>query len=80
MLAWGVLTWTKGFQRAGQLNEAYKAIKWATDYLIECHTGRNTFVVQVGDITLEAKYWGRPEEMDYNRPIFEANSTYPGRC
>lgn len=77
MLAWGLLTWTEGFYLAGQLNEIYGTIKWATDYFIKCHRDKNIFVIQVGNITYEANYWGRPEELNYDRPILETNSTYP---
>lgn len=81
MLAWGWLIWPQAYTHAGLLLDILSTIKWATDYFLKCSMLNKTeFVVQVGDITLEDKFWVRPEELYYERPIITASETHPGKC
>ncbi|XP_020289295.1 uncharacterized protein LOC109857421 [Pseudomyrmex gracilis] len=77
MLAWSVLTWPEGYKEAGQLDEAYKAIKWATDYFLKCHKKKYEFYIKVGSETIENNYWGRPEDMNHTRQAYKADSQHP---
>jgi len=77
-LAWGVLEYRSAFQAAGELEYVLDSIKWATDYFLKCHTDENEFYAQVGDGHIDHSYWGRPEDMDMERPAFKVTSSKPG--
>lgn len=80
MLAWGVLLWPEGYKQAGQLKEAFKAIKWGTDYLIKCFDREaDLYYVQIGDPEIEKKYWGRPEDIKHSRPFYFITRTRTGK-
>ena len=57
----------QGYSKAGQTADAEAAIRWATDYLLECNVAAGTFVGQVGTYASDAAYWGKPEVMTENR-------------
>ena len=57
----------QGYSKAGQTADAEAAIRWATDYLLECNVADGTFVGQVGTYASDAAYWGKPEVMTENR-------------
>lgn len=78
LLAWGAISWPEAYVAAGQLDELYKSIKWATDYFIKCHVSKNVFYGQVGDFTLDHTFWGRPEELNTTRPVFKIDPEHPG--
>ena len=48
VLAWGMISFEKGYKLAGEYNNGIDQIKWVTDYLIKCHTAPNEFWGQVG--------------------------------
>lgn len=45
-IAWGLLEFREGYKPA-QSKRTMEAIKWATDYMIKCHTGMYEFYAQV---------------------------------
>ena len=50
LLLWGVDIFKDGYQRAGQLDEFYDMIKWATDYMLDAWNPRTKeLVVQVSE-------------------------------
>lgn len=79
LLAWGGISWPEAYSAAGQLEELRKAVKWATDYFIKCHVNETTFYGQVGDFTLDHKFWGRPEDLNTSRPAFKIDTEHPGK-
>ena len=40
MLAWGMIEFKDGYEYAGEYSNGLSAIKWGTQYLLKCHTGR----------------------------------------
>lgn len=54
------------------------AIKWSTDYFLKTHTSPFELYGQVGDLELDHKFWGRPEEMTMKRPAFKIDENHPG--
>jgi len=54
------------------------SIKWATDYLIKCHTAPNEFWGQVADGDVDHAFWGRPEEYPAARPAWKIDQNNPG--
>lgn len=47
VLAWGLLEFPQGHQRAGQTQYALGTLRWGADYLMACHLSPTTFVAQV---------------------------------
>ena len=47
MLAWGGITWSEGYEVAGQTEYMTDCIKWTADYFIAAHTDKFEFVGQV---------------------------------
>ncbi|KAK9821120.1 hypothetical protein WJX81_000795 [Elliptochloris bilobata] len=81
LMAWGILEFPQGHERAGATGRAHASLRWAADYLMACHTAPNEFVGQVGDMEEDHGFWGRPEDMlaaDLRRPAFVVNATHPG--
>ena len=48
VLLWGMHLFKDGYESAGQLDEAYDMIKWATDYMLDAwNPATKELVVQV---------------------------------
>ena len=69
MLAWGMLTFPRGYARAGETRHALDSVKWGADYLLKTfhpESGRKggyTMVYQVGNLTTDFDTWATPENM-----------------
>jgi len=60
-LAWNVLLFPEGHQAVGQMDQALKAIRWGSDYLLATRVDENTFVGQVGFSEIDFQYYGPAE-------------------
>lgn len=78
LLSWSLIDFTDGHEAAGQTEYARATIKWATDFLLKCHTGPYEFYGQVGDGHIDHQFWGRPEEMTMERPSYKIDFDNPG--
>lgn len=78
LLAWGLLSYGEAYRAAGQLQVADQALRWAADYFIKCHVAPDELYGQVGDFSLDHRYWGRPEELDMTRPAYKIDREHPG--
>lgn len=78
MLSWSIYENQAAFQNSGQLTILLDNIKWATDYLIKCHTGPNEYYYQVGDAVADHAWWGPAEVMQMARPSFKVTTAAPG--
>lgn len=78
MLCWGVISHKAGYQKTGQLSEAYRTIRWGTDYFIKAHVSEHVFYGQVGNGKADHNYWGRPEDMKIKRPAYRIDMNHPG--
>jgi len=78
LLAWGALDFQSGYKASGEMNQTLNTIKWATDYLIKCHTGTNELYAQVGDGHADHSHWTRAEDMNIARPSFKIDANNPG--
>ena len=47
-LSWGVVEYRDGFEKVHELREALEAIKWGTDYLLNCISGPDKLVAMFG--------------------------------
>ncbi|XP_047001433.1 endoglucanase A-like [Schistocerca americana] len=78
VLSWGAIEFQAGYQQAGLLDGVRDAIKWGTDWLLKAHPQPNQLYLQVGDGTADHNYWGRPEDINFPRPAYLLNESFPG--
>lgn len=78
MLSWSLYENKDAYVKSGQLDYIVDNIKWATDYLMKCHTAPNEFYYQVGDGGLDHAWWGPAEVMQMNRPSYKVTLASPG--
>lgn len=79
LLLWGVHRFQDGYARCGQLDAVHGSVRWALDYLLQAWDPfRLELVVQIGDVTVDHLYWGRPEDMTMSRPCLKINPRTPG--
>ncbi|KAJ9588697.1 hypothetical protein L9F63_018011, partial [Diploptera punctata] len=78
VLSWGIISHENAYIKANALDDAHKAVKWATDYFIKCHVSEYEFYGQVGKGELDHDYWGRPEDMTMKRPAYKIDTQNPG--
>ena len=78
LLAWSGVEFAEGYKKAGQWEQLLDAVKWGTDYLIKCHSGKNELYVQVGNGMVDHGHWYPPEYMDYDYPSFKIDASNPG--
>lgn len=78
ILAWGCLSYKQAYVKAGEWKNMLSALQWASDYFIKCHVSDYEFYGQVGDFTLDHKFWGRAEDLNMSRPAFKIDAQHPG--
>ncbi|KAF9587167.1 hypothetical protein IFM89_039607 [Coptis chinensis] len=86
MLSWSVIEYSAKYEAAGELNHIKETIKWGTGYLLKIFNSSADKIdriyaqVGVGDTSGEATTpndhycWVRPEDIDYQRPVYECHS------
>lgn len=78
LLAWGLASYGDAYHAAGQRRLAEDAVRWAADYFMRCHVSPDELYGQVGDFSLDHRYWGRPEELNMTRPAYKIDPEHPG--
>ncbi|XP_053631602.2 endoglucanase A [Cherax quadricarinatus] len=78
VLAWGLIDFAEGYEKAGQTEYGRAAVKWATDYFLKAHTAEYEFYGQVGAGQVDHSFWGRPEDMHMERPSMKIDKSAPG--
>ncbi|CAG5108667.1 Oidioi.mRNA.OKI2018_I69.chr1.g3900.t2.cds [Oikopleura dioica] len=78
MLLWGMIDYKDAYAQSNEFEFAKNQLKWIVDYYMKAHTGKFELYVQVGDVKIDDNYWGRPEEMNMDRPAFKISPEYPG--
>ena len=78
LLAWSGIDFADGYKKAGQFEYLLDAVKWGTDYLIKCHSGKNELYVQVGNGQTDHGFWYPPEYINYEYPSYKIDETNPG--
>ncbi|MQM19986.1 hypothetical protein Taro_052998 [Colocasia esculenta] len=85
MLSWSVIEYSAKYEAAGELEHVKEIIKWGTDYFLKTFNNSadtiSGLVAQVGvgdtskGVNPNDHYcWMRPEDMDYERPVYECHS------
>jgi hypothetical protein len=78
MLAWGMLEFPTGYQRAGGDLAARQNLRIAAAYLESCYDSKKkTYIGQIGDPNIDHDYWGRPEQQSGARPAYVYDKTTP---
>ena len=70
VLAYGGISYSAGYEAAGEMDNLKDAIKWGTDYIIKAHASFDEFYCQVGNGGIDHAYIGRPEDMTVERPAY----------
>ena len=78
MLAWSGITFEDGYTKSDQFEYLLDTVKWGTDYLIKCHTGKDELYVQVGNGQVDHTYWLHPEYITYEYPSYKVTSSATG--
>ncbi|ERM99695.1 hypothetical protein AMTRI_Chr11g158360 [Amborella trichopoda] len=77
MLSWSVLEF--GRRMGNELDQAHKAIRWGTDYLLKATSALpNALYVQVGDPVADHQCWQRAEDTDTPRTVYNVSPANPG--
>ncbi|XP_066328366.1 endoglucanase 6 [Miscanthus floridulus] len=76
LMSWGLIDFGRSF--GPHREEARKAVRWATDYLMKATAKPNTVYVQVGDAFRDHACWERPEDMDTPRTVYKVDPSHPG--
>ncbi|CAN4109909.1 unnamed protein product [Withania somnifera] len=78
MLSWSVIEYGEEISYVGEMEHAFEAIKWGTDYFIKAHTSPNVLWAEVGDGDTDHYCWQRPEDMTTSRRAFKIDENNPG--
>ncbi|KAN0041255.1 hypothetical protein ACTFIV_003792 [Dictyostelium citrinum] len=78
MLGWNYIEYQSNIESCGLTDLYLNVLKWGTDYILACHLSDNVFVAQVGDGNVDHSVWQPPEFINYVRPVYLINSSYPG--
>ena len=83
VLAWGMAEFKSGYTAAGQFDNSLRILKWGIDHFKKCHPVDhplypNIFFGQIGNSNIDHSSWGRPEDMEMERPVYEISEQKPG--
>ncbi|CAK8575478.1 unnamed protein product [Lathyrus sativus] len=76
MLAWSVIEF--GDLMGPDLQHAFEAIRWGTDYFLKATNDPNVVIAQIGDPNSDHGCWERPEDMDTSRKAYVVTTSKPG--
>ncbi|XP_031099388.1 endoglucanase 8-like [Ipomoea triloba] len=76
LLSWSIIDF--GRNMGGEVGNAVKAVRWATDYLLKATAKDGVIYVQVGDAFSDHRCWERPEDMDTPRTVYKIDRNNPG--
>jgi len=77
-LAWSATSFPDAYTGAGEMENFLDGMRWATDFMIKCHTAPDVLVAQIGDVDADHGFWGRPEDMNMGRPAQSIGPGNPG--
>jgi endoglucanase len=83
-LAWAIVDYRKSFSDMGQLDDALRALRYGTDWVLKAHVtdsnGTKEFWTQVGEGGEDHGYWGPPETIpsSHKRKSFKIDRSNGG--
>lgn len=81
MLAWQGMEESAAMTKTGVISDLRWKVKWAADFLMDCHVADYVYVGLNGNDTLDFDYYGPPElyyKYVKNRPVGYITKTDPG--
>ena len=78
LIAWSGVEFSAAYKKIGQWNYLLDTVKWATDFYIKCHSGKDELYVQVGDGIIDHSFWYPPEYITYKYPSYKIDAEKPG--
>ncbi|CAK8687141.1 uncharacterized protein LOC143448311 [Clavelina lepadiformis] len=85
MLSWGLIEFQDAYKNTRTYKDALNTLQWGMNYITKAHIYRRdnnqpntTLVAQVGDSYIEDTYWGSPENMDVERPVYSIRNDEAG--
>lgn len=69
LLTTSVLEFPEGYRAAGAEQPALDSLRWALQYLVDCHIEPYAYVALIGDVDRDHGYWGPPEAQQVERPV-----------
>lgn len=75
----GLMFHRRGYEKRSV--RALQTVRWGLDYMVKAHSvsdDPSVLVAQVGNGNQDHSYWGRPEQMPGNRPVYTISSSSPG--
>ncbi|KYR00625.1 cellulase [Tieghemostelium lacteum] len=78
MLAWSFIQFESNVEQCGLSKLFLEDIKWGSDWLIAAHVSEFEFAAQVGNGEADHSFWGPPELLSMDRPVYMINTNSPG--
>jgi hypothetical protein len=78
MLAWSIIQFKGGYEKAGQLQHALDTVRWATDFFIKSNFAPDRLIGQVGNGAADHAAWQRPEDIKTPSTVYVLDPTKPG--
>jgi len=78
MLSWSTIEFNDQLSKQNELQNALRAIKWGTDYLIKAHASPDVLYGEIGDPDSDHSCWQRPEDMTTSRTSYKLDDQHPG--
>lgn len=67
-LAWSILEFSPGYQRANLLDRAVNNVRWAADYMMNCYIDTSSSVAQVANASVDHALWRRASDVQ-EKPV-----------
>lgn len=84
-LAWGGLEFEDGYKDTGAYDALSDHLRQLNDYFLNAYDDKGTadlsddvFHAQVGDGNIDHAFWGAPEDMTMDRPVYSVDAKNPG--
>ncbi|WP_227270430.1 glycoside hydrolase family 9 protein [Roseobacter weihaiensis] len=84
-LAWGGLAFEDGYKDTGAYDALSDHLRQLNDYFLNAYDDKGTadlsddvFHAQVGDGNTDHAFWGAPEDMTMDRPVYSVDAENPG--
>jgi endoglucanase len=78
VMGWALYEYRDIFDNAGVTTKMLSTMKYFTDFILKCHSDRNTLYYEVGEGNADHGYWGPPENQTGSRPVKKANLSSTG--
>ncbi|EFA79401.1 putative glycoside hydrolase [Heterostelium album PN500] len=78
ILGWGYLEYNETIENCNGKQIWLEDLQWGYDWLMAAHYAENRFAGQVGEGNADHAFWGPPEMITMDRPVYILSDTAPG--